>query len=51
MILQEQLAELERRYRLLQEEKALLDSDFRSKHEIALRTIAQLKAETDALRA
>ena len=51
ILLQEQLSELERRYRLLQEEKALLDSDFKSKHEVALRTISQLKAETDALRA
>jgi hypothetical protein len=36
---------------MLQEEKSLLDSDFRAKHEAALRSISQLKAETDALRA
>ena len=51
LILQEQLLELDRRYNMLLDEKDLLDGDFRAKHEVAVRTIAQLKMEMDSLKA
>lgn len=56
--LEDQFKKLEQKYRLLQEDKVRCgltqvgaDTDFRARHDQALRNISQLKNEADALRA
>lgn len=50
-ILEEQYRNLDHKYRLLSEEKAIADADFKERHELALRNICDLKNEIDSLRA
>lgn len=49
--MEDQYRVLEHRFRALSEEKVMGDADFKERHDLALRTISQLKNEIDALRA